>query len=87
VGGGYFLVALISPAAIGLGDVYVAAIGSGLLGWASWRHVVAGQVLIWLLGPVALAAVAVARPATRGLRMAVPMGPALIVGALAATWL
>ena len=46
-----------------------------------------GQMLIWLLGPVAMAAVALARPAGRGWKMHVPMGPALLAGALLACWL
>jgi len=75
------------PSVAWLGRRVPGGIGGGLLGWASWRHVIAGQVLIWLLGPVVLAAVAVVRPARRGMPMAVPMGPALIAGALAATWL
>ena len=84
VAGVYFLIALISPPTMGLGDVYVAGITAGLLGWASWSHVLIGQIIMWLLGPVVLIAVAVARPQNRGMNMHVPMGPALVVGALVA---
>jgi leader peptidase (prepilin peptidase) / N-methyltransferase len=86
VDGGYLLLALASPSVMGLGDVYVGGITAGLLGWSGWSHVLAGQVLTWLLGPAGLAAAALARPAERGWKMRVPMGPALIVGALIACW-
>lgn len=87
VAGLYFLIALISPSTMGMGDVYVAGITAALLGWASWSHVLIGQIIIWLLGPIVLIAVAVARPRTRGMKMHVPMGPALVAGALVACWL
>jgi len=87
VAGLYFLIALLSPPTMGMGDVYVAGITAGLLGWASWSHVLIGQIIMWLLGPVVLIAVAVARPRSRGMKMHVPMGPALVAGALVACWL
>jgi leader peptidase (prepilin peptidase)/N-methyltransferase len=87
VAGVYFLIVLISPPTMGMGDVYVAGITSGLLGWASWSHVLVGQVIIWLLGPVVMTAVAIARPRSRSMKMHVPMGPALLAGALVACWL
>jgi leader peptidase (prepilin peptidase)/N-methyltransferase len=86
VAGGYLLLAVAAPSLMGLGDVYLAGITAGLLGWASWTHVLTGQVLIWLLGPIALAAAALTRPTERGWKMQVPMGPALITGALVACW-
>jgi leader peptidase (prepilin peptidase)/N-methyltransferase len=87
VAGGYLLLAVTAPSLMGLGDVYLTGITAGLLGWASWSHVLAGQVLLWLLGPIGLAAAALARPAERGWKMPVPMGPALIGSALLACWL
>jgi leader peptidase (prepilin peptidase)/N-methyltransferase len=87
VTGVYLLVAIISPPALGIGDAYLAGITAGLLGWSGWTHVLIGQLLIWLLGPVAMAVVALARPAGRGWKMHVPMGPALLAGALLACWL
>jgi leader peptidase (prepilin peptidase)/N-methyltransferase len=87
VAGGYLLLAVAAPSLMGLGDVYLAGITAGLLGWASWSHVLAGQVLLWLLGPIGLAAAALTRPTERGWKMHVPMGPALIGGALLACWL
>ena len=84
VAGGYLLLAVAAPSLMGLGDVYLAGITAGLLGWSSWSHVLAGQVLLWLLGPIGLAAAALARPAERGWKMHVPMGPALVGSALLA---
>jgi leader peptidase (prepilin peptidase)/N-methyltransferase len=87
VAGGYLLLALAAPSLMGLGDAYLAGITAGLLGWSGWSHVLAGQGLLWLLGPIGLAAAALARPAERGWKMHVPMGPALITSALLACWL
>jgi leader peptidase (prepilin peptidase)/N-methyltransferase len=87
VGGGYLLLAVAAPSLMGLGDVYLAGITAGLLGWSGWSHVLVGQVLLWLLGPIGLAAAALARPAERGWKMHVPMGPALVGSALLVCWL
>jgi leader peptidase (prepilin peptidase) / N-methyltransferase len=87
VAGGYLLLVVAAPSLMGLGDVYLAGITAGLLGWSGWNHLLAGQVLLWLLGPIGLAAAALARPAERGWKMHVPMGPALIGSALLACWL
>jgi leader peptidase (prepilin peptidase)/N-methyltransferase len=87
VAGGYLLLVVAAPSLMGLGDVYLAGITAGLLGWSGWNHVLAGQVLLWLLGPIGLAAAALARPTERGWKMHVPMGPALIGSALIACWL
>ena len=87
VAAAYFLIAFAAPSAIGLGDVYVVGITSGLLGWSGWNHVLTGQLLIWLLSPVLAVAVALGRPQHRGWRMQVPMGPVFIAGSLIACWL
>jgi leader peptidase (prepilin peptidase)/N-methyltransferase len=86
VAGGYFLIAFAAPTALGLGDVYVAGITAGLLGWLGWRQVLLGQSIMLLLGPLLLAGVALARPTVRGWRMHIPLGPALVAGALLACW-
>ena len=84
VTGLYVVVAVITPPAMGTADAYVAGITAGLLGWSSWAHVFIGQVLIWAFGPLVMAGVALARPADRSWKMRVPMGPALIAGAMVA---
>ena len=86
VGGGWFAVAFITPIQCGSGDVRVAALAAGLLGWISWSAVLAGQLAAFLLAAVTAGIIAATRP-TAGRPTQVPMGPALIVGALAVTWL
>ena len=75
----WLAVALVVPAAIGLGDVRLFALNAVLLGWLSWPAVLAGQLLTFLLAPVAALA---ARAMGRTNRMDsgnVPMGPPAIV--------
>ena len=86
VGGGWFTVAFLAPPAVGLGDVRVAALAAGLLGWTGWSSVLAGQLAAFLLATVTLAIIGATSPAA-GRAAQVPMGPARIVGALAAAWL
>ena len=50
VGGLWFGVALVSPAAVGLGDIRVAALTAGLLGFIGWPAVLLGQLLVSVLG-------------------------------------
>ena len=57
VGAVWFAVAFTAPSAMGLGDVRVAALAAGLLGWTSWSAVLAGQ-----LAAFGLAAVTAANP-------------------------
>ena len=86
VGGAWFTVAFLAPPAVGLGDVRVAALAAGLLGWTSWPNVLAGQLAAFLFAAVT-AGIVVATSSAAGRAGQVPMGPALIVGALAAAWL
>ena len=86
VGGAWFAVAFLAPPAVGLGDVRVAALAAGLLGWTSWPNVLAGQLAAFGLAAVTAGINAATTPAA-GRATQVPMGPALIVGALAAAWL
>jgi leader peptidase (prepilin peptidase)/N-methyltransferase len=85
VGGMWFTVAFLAPPAVGLGDVRVAALAAGLLGWTGWSSVLAGQLAAF--GLAAVTAGIIAATAKSGRATQVPMGPALIVGALAAAWL
>ena len=80
IGGCWLAWALASPAALGLGDVRLAALGAALLGWRNWLQVVDGQAAVLVCSLVTAVILALARPARRGWRMAVPMGPALIAG-------
>ncbi|MBD8043142.1 prepilin peptidase [Arthrobacter sp. Sa2BUA2] len=47
---GYFLLRLISPAGLGLGDVKLAGVLGIFLGYAGWTHVVAGTAAGFVLG-------------------------------------
>jgi leader peptidase (prepilin peptidase)/N-methyltransferase len=80
--GGYLVLALLPGANLGLGDVKLCALLGLLLGWLSWGAVLLGALLPHLInGPVALALLVSGRA---GRKTALPLGPALLAGALAA---
>ena len=87
VGAGWFAVAFLAPSALGLGDVRVAALAAGLLGWTSWSAVLAGQLAAFALAVVTAGILAITDRRVRYRAMQVPMGPALIIGAILVTWL
>ena len=77
---GVFLVlALISPAGLGMGDVKLAALVGLYLGWLGWNAVVLGAAA----GFVVQAVLALVLLLTRriGLRGELPFGPAMLLGA------
>lgn len=79
---GYLVIALLPGAGLGFGDVKLAGVLGFLLGWAGWPTVVFGVLLPHLInGPVALGLL-VARRAGRHTHL--PLGPALLAGALLA---
>ena len=76
----YLIVALLPGAGLGLGDVKLAAVLGFTLGYIGWPALAAGLLVPHLInGPVALALL-LTRRADR--RTALPLGPALLVGAL-----
>jgi len=80
--GGYLILALLPGGHLGLGDVKLAGVLGLLLGWLGWPYVLFGALLPHLLnGPVALVLLLSGR-ARRG--SALPLGPALLAGALLA---
>lgn len=87
VGVFWLIVVFLAPSAIGLGDVRVLALSAGLLGWASWTAVLYGQCLTFIVAGVVALGLAVLKPRQRGRRMPVPMGPAIIIAAVIASWL
>lgn len=88
VGAAWFCLVLASPRSLGLGDVWVAALCAALLGWSSWSTVLAGQATAWALAVPLAAAIATTRRSQIGWHMPVPLGPAIIAGAVvAAAWL
>jgi leader peptidase (prepilin peptidase)/N-methyltransferase len=87
VGGAWLCVVVAAPRSLGLGDVWVAALCGGLLGWSGWSTVLAGQAAAWVLAVPVAVGIAAARPTERGRHMHVPLGPAILAGAvLAAAW-
>ena len=83
----WLIVVFLAPAAMGLGDVRVLALSAGLLGWTSWTAVLYGQCLTFVLAAAIALGLAVFKPEQRGRRMPVPMGPAIIVATVIASWL
>jgi leader peptidase (prepilin peptidase)/N-methyltransferase len=83
LGAAYALLALLPGSALGFGDVKLAAVLGGPLGWLGWPAVLLGGVLPVVLGGLA----ALGLLATGRIRRdtPVPFGPALIAGFLLAT--
>jgi leader peptidase (prepilin peptidase)/N-methyltransferase len=78
--GGVFLAAhLVRPHALGFGDVRLATVLGLPLGWLGLRPLLDGMLAGLLLGSVAGLAVLAVR---RDRRAAVPLGPAMLAGAL-----
>jgi leader peptidase (prepilin peptidase)/N-methyltransferase len=80
--GGYLVLALLPGANLGFGDVKLCLPLGLLLGWLGWGAVLLGALLPHMLnGPVVLGLLIAGRVG-RGTRL--PLGPALLVGALLA---
>jgi leader peptidase (prepilin peptidase)/N-methyltransferase len=80
--GGYLVLAMTSGGHLGMGDVKLSAVLGLLLGWLGWDAVLLGAALPHLInGPVAAALLLAGRA---GRRTALPLGPALMAGALLA---
>ncbi|WP_456599183.1 prepilin peptidase [Blastococcus sp. SYSU DS0616] len=82
---GYLVLALISPAGLGMGDVKLAGLLGLPLGWLGWQAVLLGA----LAGFVVQAALALLLLAVRriGLKGELPFGPAMLLGAaIAVGW-
>lgn len=78
----YLACVLASPRSVGMGDVKLAALLGLVLGWFGWSTWVAGLVLAVVIGAVVAALALIARRAT--LSSALPFGPSMLAGALAA---
>ncbi|WP_153505632.1 prepilin peptidase [Cumulibacter manganitolerans] len=81
----YFVLALIAPSGLGLGDVKLSGLLGAFLGWFGWPHVVLGVLAGFALNAVvALTLLAVTRLTRHG---AVPFGPCMMAGAVVgAVW-
>ena len=78
----FVVLALVRPGELGFGDVKLVASLGMLLGWIGWGHVVLGAFLSFLLGGVFSIVLLSLRRAGR--RTAIPFGPFLLAGTLAA---
>ncbi|MFG3252628.1 prepilin peptidase [Streptomyces sp. NPDC048172] len=79
--GAYFVLFVISPRAVGFGDVKLALALGVALGWYGWDVLFAGAFLGFLVGAVYGVALILARRAGR--RTALAFGPFMVLGALA----
>lgn len=77
----FLLLVLLSPGAqgLGLGDVKLAGVLGGLLGWFGWYPAVLGLALGFVLGGLVALVLLVLRRVRRG--STIPFGPAMILGA------
>ena len=83
--GFFFLLALVYPSGMGFGDGKLAGVIGLLLGYLSWGAVVVGAFAGFFLG--AVVGVAVMAVGAGGRRTALPFGPFMVLGALAALWI
>lgn len=74
----FLLLALISPSALGMGDVKLAGLLGLLLGWLGWPVVLAGFLLGFVVQAVLGLALIALRRAGRDTEL--PFGPALVLG-------
>jgi len=83
-GGGLFLVALVSPRGMGMGDVKLAALIGLVLGALGWRYVGVAALIAVLTGGLGALAVLLAGGHRK---QAIPFGPFLAVGAIASAFI
>ncbi|MCW2525282.1 MAG: peptidase prepilin type [Pseudonocardiales bacterium] len=86
IGACWLIFAFAAGGGLGLGDVRLAALTAGLLGWLGWTAVMRAQVLAVVLIAASAVVVAVAIPELRGRKMPIPLGPALILSSLIICW-
>jgi leader peptidase (prepilin peptidase)/N-methyltransferase len=75
----FLVLALISPASLGMGDVKLAALLGLYLGWLGWPSVVLGAAAGFVVQAVLALGLLAARRI--GLKSELPFGPAMLVGA------
>ncbi|MGN6723484.1 MAG: prepilin peptidase [Marmoricola sp.] len=78
----YYLIAVIAKGAMGFGDVKLAGVLGGAMAYLSWGTLLTGAFLAFILGSfVGVLLMAVGKA---GRKTAIPFGPFMIVGAIAA---
>jgi leader peptidase (prepilin peptidase)/N-methyltransferase len=78
----YYLIAVVAKGAMGFGDVKLAGVLGGAMAYLSWGTLLSGAFLAFILGSVV--GVLLMAVGKAGRRTAIPFGPFMIVGALAA---
>jgi leader peptidase (prepilin peptidase)/N-methyltransferase len=79
---GFFVIALIAPAGMGMGDVKLSALVGLYLGYLSWGRVFLGFFLAFLAGAVVGIGLMIGGRAGR--KTAIPFGPFIALGAIIA---
>jgi leader peptidase (prepilin peptidase)/N-methyltransferase len=77
---GYCLLAVARPSGLGLGDVKLAGLLGGFLGWLGWSETLLGTLAAFALGGVAAAVLLVTGRVGRGGEL--PFGPWMVIGAV-----
>jgi leader peptidase (prepilin peptidase) / N-methyltransferase len=77
---GYLALAVISHGGLGAGDVRLAVLIGGVLGWHNWQALIVGAALGFVITGVAACALAIRRRCPAAL----PHGPGMLAGALLA---
>lgn len=75
----YFILAVISPAGIGMGDVKLAALIGMALGFLGWTPILVGGMAGFLIG--GLTSLIALLSGRAGMKTALPYGPAMLAGA------
>ena len=78
----YLTLALIRPGGIGAGDAKLAASIGAVLAWTSWRALITGTFITFALAAIYGAVLIALHKADRGSDL--PLGPFILIGALAA---
>lgn len=77
----YFILALINPSGMGLGDVKLSGVLGAFLGWFGWPALMAGTLAAFVINAVAAVALLAARRV--GAKSGIAFGPAMVLGAAA----
>jgi leader peptidase (prepilin peptidase)/N-methyltransferase len=77
---GYCMLAVARPAGLGLGDVKLAGLLGGFLGWLGWSETLMGTLAAFAVGGLCTALLLVTGRVGRGGEL--PFGPSMVVGAL-----
>ncbi|MEO7289016.1 MAG: A24 family peptidase [Jatrophihabitantaceae bacterium] len=80
----YFVLAFAYPAGMGFGDVKLAGLVGGMLGFLSYQALLVGAFAAFLIGGLFGIAVMASRQGSR--KSQVPFGPFMIIGALLAVF-